>query len=82
MDLSTEQRKNLDFFYSILPEMLEDKLKKGKFVVIHQNQVWGIFDTFATALEAAVPVLPRREFVIQRVVSEDDYKSFVIASTG
>jgi hypothetical protein len=78
MEYWTEQQKgNLKFFEENLEKFLTDPLMKRKHIIIHDQQVVGIFDTFDAALVNAVQTLSEGEFVIQQIIGKNDIINFL-----
>ena len=80
MELTSTQNENLVFFKSILPQLLADKLKAGKFVVVHDKQVQYVADTFDNALKHATTHFATGEFIIQQVIDESSTISFLFCA--
>lgn len=77
---SEKQKKNIEFYEGHVNEYLSDDLKKNKFLVIHDERVKGIYDTFDAALQYAVANLPKNEFIIQQVIDNKDIVSYLKAA--
>jgi hypothetical protein len=77
MQAPSPQQKNLDFFERELSRLLGDVVYKGKFVVIHDEQVKGAYDSFDTALSFAVSNFPANEFLVQQVIDENERINFI-----
>ena len=75
--LSSEQQKNYDFFTEHLPEYLNDPILKGKFAVICEESLVGVYDTFESAYENSCSTLPLGDFVIQQVVDSSEIVEFL-----
>jgi hypothetical protein len=71
---------NVEYFRSHLKELLSQPLLHGKFVVVHDQQVKGTFDTFGGALGFAVERFPADEFIVQQVLDDDESISFLRAA--
>jgi CRISPR/Cas system Type II protein with McrA/HNH and RuvC-like nuclease domain len=71
------QKANLEFFQENLDKFLADPLYKMKFLVIANQKVSGIFDTFENALADAVATVPQGEYVIQQVISDKETINFL-----
>lgn len=77
-ELWTETQKvNLKFFLENHEKFLKNPLYKMKFLVISNQEVSGIFDTFENALTYAVVAVPQGEYVIQQVVSDKETVNFL-----
>ena len=51
-----------------------------KHLIIHNQKVCGIFDTFEAALAQAVHTFPQGEFIIQQVISDNAIVGFFYTS--
>ncbi len=71
------KERNLRFFQDNLNDFLANPLYKHKFVVVHNEEVKGTYDTFSVALEYAVANYPQDEFVVQQVLNEDEQINFL-----
>ncbi len=80
VEFSEKQKENLKFFKDNLNTMIEDKLLKDKYVVIHDKEIKATFDTFDLALNHAIANFPRKEFIIQQVISTDSYINYLKAA--
>jgi len=59
---------------------LEDKFIKDKYIIIHDKEIKGTYDSFESALSYAVANHPKNEFVIQQVISTDSYINYLKAA--
>ena len=76
--MSENQKKlNSDFYARESTVLLTNPLYKGKFVVIHNQELKGSFDSFNNALQFATSNLPLEEFIIQQVIDENEQINFV-----
>lgn len=75
--LSSAQQKNYDFFTAHLPEYLSNPILKGKFVVICDETLVAVYDTFESAYENSCSNFPSGEFVIQQVVDSSEIVEFL-----
>jgi hypothetical protein len=71
------QKENLQYFQENLAGFLANPIYKHKFAIIHNKNVYGIFDTFNNAIENAVSSLPQGEYVIQQIIGEDEVIDFL-----
>jgi len=69
MALSNEQRNNYAYFQQELPSLLSDPLKTGKFAIISDLTVKGLFDTFETAYREAC-IKFADDFIVQQIIDE------------
>lgn len=74
------RERNFTYFQANLPNWLTDPAYKHKFVVIHNQQIKGVFDQFSAALEFAVANHPPDEFVIQQVLAEHEQINYIRAA--
>jgi hypothetical protein len=79
---SEKQKEAINFFQENLNELISDPLYKLKQVIIYDNKVVGIFDTFEAALTEAVAKYPRDAFIIQQVVSDDEIVNFIYSAVS
>ena len=79
-DFSEKQKENLQYFKENLNRWLGDILLKDKYIVIHNKEIKGNFDSFELALHYAVANHPKNEFVIQQVISADSYINYLKAA--
>jgi hypothetical protein len=77
---SEEQNKNFAFFQGHLHEYLGNELLKNKFVIIYDEKMVGTYDTFASALDEAASKYPQSEFIIQQIISNDEFIGFLRAA--
>ena len=54
-------KENYNYFLSIKNDLLSDPEKKGKYIVIHNQQNRGIYDSFESACVWASGQFPRWE---------------------
>ena len=76
-EITPEMRKNLDFFKSNLDGWLKDVAYRHKYVVISNKELRNVHDNFSSALAFAVANYPLGDFIIQRVISEDEEIGFL-----
>ena len=77
MSNDAEFKKNVQAFRDKLGGFLKDPIYRHKFVVIYNQEVKGIYDTFSAALEFAVAEFPQNGFAIQQVLKEDEQIRFL-----
>lgn len=75
-----KKQMNIEFFRAQLATLLTNPLLRGKFLVVHDQQVKQSFDTFDSALRYAVSQLPADEFIIQQVVQDNEVINFLRAA--
>jgi hypothetical protein len=71
------QKEDLKFFHENLDKYLEDPLYAMKYLLIHKQQVFGLFDTFENAITRAAAKLQQGDYVIQQVISPDEVINFL-----
>ncbi len=71
------KEKNLKYFQDNLQEFLKNPVYRHKYLVIHNEEVKGSFDTFAAALEDALAHCSQDEFVVQQVLDESEQINFL-----
>jgi hypothetical protein len=77
-DYFTEkQRENIRYFDENLDRLLADPLMKMKHIIIHNQQIVGVFDTFDAAVSRASQTLPDGEYIIQEIVSDREIVNFL-----
>ena len=76
MPATEQQRKNYAFFQQKLPELLSDPLKAGKFVIIYDETVEGIYDSFESAYRVACSKISAG-FIVQQIVDERKIVNFL-----
>ena len=79
-ELSEKQKEALTFFKNNLKEWLNNPLYKLKYVIIHNNKMVGLFDTFEKALAEALAKYTQDEFIIQQIISDEDVISFLYSA--
>lgn len=62
------QEENFRAFKKILPELMMDPLKRGKFVVVYDKKITHMMDTFESALKVALTCFKEGEFNIQQII--------------
>ncbi len=73
----TEKQKSAIAYYKAnLDEWLANPLFKGKYAVIQDNAISGIFDSFDNAFVEAGQKYPEGSYIIQRLVSPKDLVGF------
>jgi hypothetical protein len=71
------QKENLQYFQENLADFLKNPIYKHKFAIISAKNVAGIFDTFGNAIEEAASRFPQGEYIIQRIIGEDEVINFL-----
>jgi len=79
--MSKAKQENIGFFKSKLKQLLADKLSANKFVVIHNKEIQGVFDTFESAITDAANRFPADEFVVQEVVDESQNVNYLFVAS-
>lgn len=75
-----ELEKNFEYFKANLEKWLADDLYRHKHVVIAEQELKGVYDTFPNAFYFASSKLTLGEFVIQHVIGKDEQISFIAAA--
>ena len=75
--LSEKQKEDLRFFHSKLDDLLGDPIYRHKYVLIHNKNIEGFFDTFENALAKAVVKFPPGEYIIQQIISSTEISEFL-----
>ena len=77
-DFWTEkQEQDIAYFNENLEIWANNPLYRLKFVVISGKELKGIYDTFETALGAAVVSYGSGEYIIQQILPEDETVNFL-----
>lgn len=76
-----ERDKNISFFKENLSGWLADIAYKRKYVVIADQEVKAVHDSFPDALTFAAANLVRGEFIIQQVIGEDEQVDFLVLAS-
>ena len=72
-----KQKQDIAFFDKNLETWAKNPLYKFKFVIISEEELKGIYDTFETALDNAIVSFKIGEFIIQQIILEDETVSFL-----
>jgi hypothetical protein len=75
--LNDKQKEAVVFFKEKLDDWVNNPLYKYKYVIIREKAVVGLFDTFGAAITDAVPKYPENDFIVQQVISDKDFVSFL-----
>ena len=75
------QKRNYEFFEKQLSNLLADPLKIGKFAVIYDETVEGIYDTFEIAYKNACTRYIDG-FIVQQIIDERKIVSFLSPAIG
>ena len=68
--MASIDERNYEWFKDNLPGLMKEH--KGKFLVIHEESVKGIFATFQDALMEALTFAKPGEFLVQRCATEEE----------
>jgi hypothetical protein len=71
------QKENLQYFQENLVNFLKNPIYKHKFAIIYNKEVYGIFDTFGSAIEKAASSLSQGEYIIQQIIGQDEVINFL-----
>ena len=77
MALSSKQKENYDYFLEHLKEWLDNVAYKDKYVVIYDKDIKYVQDDFTQAFKYGISHFPRKDFIVQQVISEDSINSFL-----
>jgi len=69
MSASVKQRENYELFQQKLPELLINPLMIGKYAIICDMEIVGVFDTFETAYREACSKCDK-DFIVQQIIDE------------
>ena len=78
--LTERQQEDLNFFHDKLDEWLANPLYRHKYVLIHNKDIKGFFDTFENAINDAVSKFSPGEYIIQQVISETEISEFLYSA--
>ncbi|MCL2252646.1 MAG: hypothetical protein FWC12_12140 [Treponema sp.] len=78
--LTEKQKADLEFFYSKFEELFADPLHKHKYVLVHNKNIEGVFDTFENALTDAVSKFQPGEYIIQQIISKTEMTGFLYSA--
>jgi hypothetical protein len=81
IELSEKQKEALAYFEEHLDEWRNNPLYKYKYGIIRENRLVGIFDEFTNALADAVGKYEQGSYIIQQIISEEDYANFIFSGT-
>jgi len=72
-----KQKQDITYFNENLETWANNPLYKLKFVIISGKDLKGIYDTFETALGAAVISYCSGDYIIQQIITEDENVNFL-----
>jgi len=78
--LTERQQEDLKFFYSKLDDLLANPLYKHKYVIIHDKDIQGFYDTFENAITDAVLKFQPCDYVIQQIISNTEVSGFLYSA--
>jgi len=73
-------QKEYNYFVKIRPELLKEK--RGKFALIKEEKLVGIFDTDSDAYKAGVLQFGTDSFLIVRIMDQDENTNIPILQLG
>jgi cephalosporin hydroxylase len=73
---TTEQNSNYDYFQQQLPDLLSDPLKAGKYVIVFDSAIKGLYDSFDAAYREACAKYTSN-FIVQQVANENDVVEYL-----
>ena len=74
---TNKQEKDIAYYNKNLETWVNNPLYKLKFVLISEQELKGIYDTFEAALGVAVVSFNSGEYIIQQILSEDETVNFL-----
>jgi hypothetical protein len=80
--LTEKQKEAWQFFQDNLEKLAADPLYKLKYVVIYENAVVGLYDTFETAFVEALSKYRQGDFIIQQVVTDKEIVGFLFSAVA
>ena len=79
-DFTDKQKKDIAFFRNHLGSFLNNKLLRGKHVVVSNEEIAGCFDSFEKAIEHAVENFEKGSYIIQEVADPREINNFIRAA--
>jgi len=76
MPVSTKQIENYEFFQSELSNLLLNKSIAGKYAIIYNSSIEGVFDTFESAYREACSK-SYEGFIVQQIIDERKIVNYV-----
>ena len=77
VSLTDKQKACFEYFSMNLAEWLKDPLKVNKYAVIFESALKGVYDSVENAVNHAYDAYEPGEFIIQRIVDENEIISFL-----
>jgi len=77
-----KQKQDIAFFNKNLNTWVDNPLYKLKFVIISGEELKGFYDTFESALGAAVLSCKSGEYIIQQILPENETVNFLSPALG
>lgn len=71
--MSTKLHKEIEVFEKLLPSLMD---KQGKFAVIHDDDLLGVFDTYADALEVAYEKCALDQFLVRQISAIPQFANY------
>ena len=73
MEIKKILKENYSYFQSELPKLLKDKNKLGKFAIIKNKMIVGIYDSFDKALSIAIEEkkFKSETFLVQKIEKQE-----------
>ena len=75
--LSEAQKRNYKFFEDNLNAYLQDPILRGKYAVLYDEKLQGVYDSFGAAYTAACSGFPTDEFIIQQIINSAEVVEFL-----
>jgi hypothetical protein len=73
---SEQQKAEIAYFKANLDSWLANPLYRGKYAIIYDNELVGIYDEFGSAFVAAEKSGFSGDYIIQQLISPDDTIGF------
>jgi hypothetical protein len=74
---TNSQKRDYEFFEKHLHEYLQDPLKAGKYAVIHNEKLVGLFDDTTNAAKFAFSEYEPGEFIVQEIIDYSDRVNYL-----
>jgi hypothetical protein len=79
--LNEKQEEAFTFFQGQLDRLADDPLYKFKYVIVYDNKIAGVYDTFSNALTAAAKTYPQGDYIIQQIIRDSDIVNYLYPAT-
>jgi hypothetical protein len=68
--------RELETFRTALPSLLQDEANRGKYALVHCDQVHSVWDTVDAALEAGYNAFGLEPFLVKEITDHEQPKYF------